>query len=153
MSRWEDKVHIQNMRAFCFKLLWGRKKKNILKWEERIMSITYSLGVWFDVFIFDYIWCVQNELPGDAVVKKPPANAGDSGDLGSIPGLGRSPGEGNGNPLQYYCLGNPMDRGAWWVTVQWMAEELDLTEWLSKHAQCIQNTLVSYVPINTTWWV
>jgi len=38
------------------------------------------------------------------------------GDLGSIPGLGRSPGEGNSNPLQYSCLGNPMDRGAWWAT-------------------------------------
>ena len=38
-------------------------------------------------------------------------------DLGSIPGLGRSPGEGNDNPLQYYCLENPMDRGAWWATV------------------------------------
>ena len=38
-------------------------------------------------------------------------------DLGSIPGLGRSPGEGNGNPLQYSCLGNPMDRGAWWAAV------------------------------------
>jgi len=40
-------------------------------------------------------------------------------DAGSIPGSGRSPGEGNGNPLQYSCLGNPMDRGAWWATVHW----------------------------------
>ena len=40
-----------------------------------------------------------------------------AGDLGSIPGLGRSPGVGNGNPLQYSCLGYPMDRGAWWITV------------------------------------
>ena len=48
-------------------------------------------------------------FPGDSVVKNPPANAGD---MGSIPGLGRSPKEGNGNPLQYSCLGNPMDRGA-----------------------------------------
>ena len=40
-----------------------------------------------------------------------------AGDLGSIPGLGRSPGEGNANPLQYSCLENPMDRGAWWATV------------------------------------
>ena len=40
-----------------------------------------------------------------------------SGDPGLIPGLGKSPGEGNGSPLQYYCLGNPMDRGAWWATV------------------------------------
>ena len=46
--------------------------------------------------------------PGCSVVKNPPANAGDAG---SIPGSGRSPGEGNGNPLQYPCLGNPMDRG------------------------------------------
>jgi len=44
-------------------------------------------------------------------------NAGDIRDVGSIPGLGRSPGERNGNPLQYSCLENPMDRGAWWATV------------------------------------
>ena len=49
-------------------------------------------------------------------------NAGDTGDLSSIPGLGRSPGEGNGNPLQYSCLGNAMDRGAWWATVHGMAK-------------------------------
>ena len=52
------------------------------------------------------------------MVKNPPANAGD---LGSLPGLGRSPGEGNGNPLQYSCLENPKDRGAWWATVHWVA--------------------------------
>ena len=46
------------------------------------------------------------------VIKNPPANAGDSRDVGSIPDGGRSPGEGNGNPLQYSCLENPMDRGA-----------------------------------------
>ena len=45
------------------------------------------------------------------------ASACNIGDLGSIPGLGRSPGEGNGNPLQYSCLENPIDRGAWWATV------------------------------------
>ena len=44
------------------------------------------------------------------------------GDLGLMPGLGRSPGEGHGNPLQYFCLENPMDRGAWWATVQGMAK-------------------------------
>ena len=52
------------------------------------------------------------------VVKNLPADAGDTRDVGSIPGSGRSPGGGNGNPLQYSCLGNPMDRGAWWATVQ-----------------------------------
>ena len=53
-------------------------------------------------------------FPGDSLVKNLPANAGD---MGSIPGSGRSPGEGNGNPLQYSCLENSMDRGAWWATV------------------------------------
>ena len=47
------------------------------------------------------------------MVKNPPAYAGDAGDMGSIPGSGRFPGEGNGNPLQYSCLENPVDRGAW----------------------------------------
>ena len=55
--------------------------------------------------------------PGGAVVKNPPANVGDIRDTSSIPGRGRSPGGGNGNPLQYSCLGNPMDTGAWWATV------------------------------------
>ena len=54
------------------------------------------------------------DFPGDSEVKNLPVNAGDSG---SIPGLGRSPGEGNGNPLQYSCWENCMDRGAWWATV------------------------------------
>ena len=52
-------------------------------------------------------------FPHGSVVKNPPSNTGDSGDLGSIPGSGRSPGGGNGNPLQYSCLENPMDREAW----------------------------------------
>ena len=51
------------------------------------------------------------------VVKNLPANAGDTRDMSLIPGLGRSPEGGNGNPLQYSCLENPMDRGAWWPTV------------------------------------
>ena len=51
------------------------------------------------------------------MLKNPPANAGDARDKSSIPGSGRSPGEGNGNPLQYSCLGNPMDRGACWAAV------------------------------------
>ena len=53
----------------------------------------------------------------ELVVKNLAANAGDIRDVGLIPGLGRSPGEGYGNPLQYSCLENPMDRGAWWAIV------------------------------------
>ena len=54
------------------------------------------------------------DFPGGSVVKNPPAKAGD---MGSIPGSGRSLGEGNGNPLQHSCLENSKDRGAWWATV------------------------------------
>ena len=61
-------------------------------------------------------------FPGGSVVEKILANAGNAGDMGSIPGLGRSPGEGNGNPLQYSGLENPMDRGAWWAIVRGVAK-------------------------------
>ena len=63
-------------------------------------------------------------VSGDSVVRNPPANAGDAD---SIPGSGRSPREGNGNPLQYSCLGNPIDRGAWWAAVHGVTEELETT--------------------------
>ena len=56
------------------------------------------------------------------MVKNPPTSTGDKGDTGSIPGSGRSPGRGNGNPLQYSHLENPTDRGAWWTKVQGVAE-------------------------------
>ena len=61
------------------------------------------------------------------MVKNLPSNAGDRRDTGSIPGLGRSPGEGNDNPLQCSCLKNPMDRETWWAS-PWGCRELDMTE-------------------------
>ena len=70
--------------------------------------------------IFNIVPCAYiGGFPGGSEVKVSACNAGD---LGSIPGLGRSPGEGNGNPLQYSCLENPMDRGAWWATVHGVAK-------------------------------
>ena len=65
---------------------------------------------------------------GGPEVKNPPANAEDTGDVHSISGSGRSPGEGNGNPLQYSCLENPRDRGAWRATIHEGRKELDMTE-------------------------
>ena len=56
------------------------------------------------------------------MIKNPLASAGDIRDSDSIPGSGRSPGEGHGNPLQYSCLGNPMDKEAWWATVHGVAK-------------------------------
>ena len=67
-------------------------------------------------------------FPGGSDGKEPSCNAGDRG---SISGWGRPPGEGNGNPIQYSCLENPMDRGAWWVTVHGVAKESDTTKWLA----------------------
>ena len=67
--------------------------------------------------------CCWRGFPGGLVIKNLPASAGDAG---SIPGSGRSPGEGNDNPLQYSCLGNPMDRGVCRATVHGVAES-----WLS----------------------
>ena len=63
-------------------------------------------------------------FPGGSVIKNPPANARD---VGLILGSGRSPGEGNGHTLQYSCLGNPMDRGAWRATAPEVAKESDTT--------------------------
>ena len=60
-----------------------------------------------------------------------------AGDPGSIPGSGRSPGEGNGNPLQYSCLENPMDRGAWWATLHGVTRSRTQLKRLSRHARCL----------------
>ena len=73
------------------------------------------------------------------MVKNLSANAGDTG---STPDLGRSPGGGNGNPIQYSCLGNPMDRGSWRDTVHGVTKESDTTEQLSTGDMCIN---ISYL--------
>ena len=78
-------------------------------------------------------------------VNNPPANAGDIKDVGSIPGSGRFPGGGHGNPLQYSCLVNPMDRGAWWATVHRVAKSWTWLKRLTMHAYF-------YVFINMWIW-
>ena len=92
--------------------------------------------------------------------RNPPASAGDPG---SIPGSGGSSGEGHGHPLQYCCLENPTDRGAWWATVYGSAKELDTTEWWNHHHSSFllfsltvscRDTLINYMPVIcvfTTW--
>ena len=84
------------------------------------------------------------------VVKNPPANAGDIRDSGSMPGSGRSPGEGNGNPLQYTCLENSMDRGAWQAIVHEVANSQTQ---LTLHFICVQlctipRTVVRQTPLS-----
>ena len=78
------------------------------------------------------------------MVKKLPANAGDLRDMVSIPGSGRPPGEGNANPLQYSCLGNPMDRGAWRATVH-KVEKTGLKTGLKKLGTTMQEMEETWV--------
>ena len=77
---------------------------------------SYWIGRFTSAKLFERkeFYGINSCFSGGSEVKESAFNVGD---LGSIPGLGRSPGEGNGNPLQYSCLENPMDRGAWWATV------------------------------------
>ena len=87
------------------------------------------------------------------MVKNPPANAGDARDLGSTPGSGRSPGEGNGNPLQYSCLENPVDRGAWWAAVCGVAQSRTWLKRLSSSSQyfCLKNSMDRGASWATVW--
>ena len=82
-------------------------------------GVEMAVGNWFDWFC----------LPGGSDSKESACNVAD---LGLIPGSGRSPGEGNSKPLQYSCLENPTDGGAWWATVHGVAES-DTTKWLTLH--------------------
>ena len=75
------------------------------------------------------------------VVKNTPANAEEARDRGLIPGLARSPGGEHGNPLQYFCLENPMDRGAWWATVHRVAKSWTRLKQLSTHP-CREPTII-----------
>ena len=75
-------------------------------------------------------WASQVAL----VVKNPPANAGDIRDAGLILRLGRFPWRRHGNPLQYFCLGNPMDRGTWWGAVHRVSKSWTRLKWLRTHA-------------------
>ena len=86
------------------------------------------------MLIYTYMYISILGFPGGSVVKNLPANAGDTRHVGLIPGLGRSPGRGNGNPLQYSCLENPMDRGAWRAMVHSLTKSQTWLERLSTHA-------------------
>ena len=85
------------------------------------------------VSVYPVFWASQMVL----VVKNQPAKAGDVGDADLIPGSGRSPRGGHGNPLQCSCLENPMDRGAWRATVHRVTRNWTRLKWLSMHSLCI----------------
>ena len=94
-------------------------------------SLIYSLEIYWALL---FPWLVL-------VVKNLPANAGDERDEDLVPGSGRSPGGGHGNPLQSSGLGNPMDRGAWWAIVHRVAKSQTQLKWFSVHARCFLGTV------------
>ena len=105
-SCWEKKRMLSNMFPSPRKLrLVGEEDKQTLSLQDKVVNTKCGHG--------------KVSFLGSSLVKKPPANAGAGG---SIPGSGRSPGEGNGNPLQNFCFRNPTDRGAWQATVHGVAE-------------------------------
>ena len=108
--------------------------EKIPRWIPMTKLIRESLVLLY--LFFKYLFHIGVGFPGGSGVKKkkkknPPATAGDMGIL--ISGSGKSPGKGNGNPLQCSCLENPMNREAWWATVHWVAKEVYNTEWLNNN--------------------
>ena len=87
--------------------------------ERNICSVSFFTSQMFYIPVN-----IQQGFPGSSEVKNLPANLGD---VGLIPGLGKFPGKGNGKPFHYSCLGNFMDRGAWWATIHGVAKESDTT--------------------------
>ena len=81
--------------------------------------------------------CILRDSQVMLVLKNPPVNAGDIRNIGLIPGSGRSPGEGRGNALQYSCLQNPMDRGAWRTTAHRVAKSWTQLKQHSTYTQCV----------------
>ena len=89
-------------------------------------------------------------FPDDSVSKESACSAGDKGDVGSIPGSGRSPGGRNGNPLQNSCLENPMDGGAWWATVHRVTMRCTRLKKLSTHAHILSQHFCSPLDVFET---
>ena len=92
----------------------------IQSYKSQTQVLSLKLNIWI---LFKQLVISVLGFPCGSVVKTLSATVGD---MGLIPGSGRSPGEGNGNPLQYSCLGNPMDRGAWWATDHGVAKSWTL---------------------------
>ena len=102
--------------------------------RPRKMTLWFSApGFWWAQISICVCMNVKWASQGARVVKNPSAKAGDIREVGSMLGWGRSPGEGNGNPLQYSCLENPMERGACWATVHGVTQSQTRLKWLSMH--------------------
>ena len=107
------------------------------KWQYTVPSFLHYTWSGIVLYYFAAWYMDHRAFQVALVVKNLPANAGDIRDMGSIPGSGRSPGGGHGNPLQYSCRQNHMDRGAWWATVHSVTKSQTWLKWLSKYIRII----------------
>ena len=116
-------------------IFWGWIQQNLwkIKCESCKKNQRWSQDFWPGCAYFVCCYILGSSQVA-LVVKNAPANAGNLGDIGSVPSLRRSYGEGNGNPLQYSCLKNPMNRGAWRAMVHRVAKNQTWLKWLRMHA-------------------
>ena len=123
----KDGFHVKNV------FWWGEGERNHKIFAKDLAGNADSRNMLFlsVILIWKITSVVDNGLPGGAVIKNPPADGGEAGDLGSLPGLGRCPRVGNGLPLQYSCLEIFMDRGAWSAIVHRVAKSQ--TDWAGMH--------------------
>ena len=122
-------VNISSKRVNNFYLVFRIVSVSAVSWKQSAQNNPYAKETYFGMVNSPPLYLQTSQVM--LVVKNPPANAGDTRDVGSIPGSGRSPGVGNGNPLQYSCLENPVHRGAWQAMVQGVTKSWT---WLSTHA-------------------
>ena len=123
------KRHPFSLKTFIHHVIVRIKKQVYGKFPSLLERWRIQLGQ-----IEDSAWITQLLISQVAlVVKNLPANAGDTRHMDLTLGLGRSPGERHGNPLQHSCLGNPVDRGSWWATVHGVARSQTRLKWLNMH--------------------
>ena len=106
--------YIRILFANCASIKLKQRRRESEKTKQKIQFVQWMITHLYPLLDF----------PIGSSIKESTCNAADPGDLGSIPGSRRSPGGGNGNPLQFSCLGNLMDRGAWWATVHGVKKEI-----------------------------
>ena len=138
-----EKEMATHLRLLAWRIPWTEKPGRLQSmgsqesWLNKAQTQPGIVQLWHD-------WVANsNSLSSQQapVVKSLPASAGDIRDLGSIPGSGGYPGEGNDDPLQYSCLENPMDRAAWWATVHGVAK-----------SQIRLKQLNTHTPLTQTWY-
>ena len=133
------------------RLLWVSGSQHFL--SQSIHNLVLCVLLFKDILFNKYCWVIGASQE-DLVVENLAFSSGDIRNVGSVPGSGRYSGGGNGNPLQYLCLENSMDRGAWWATIPGVTKSRTLLKQLSSHAHTLSHCLWTHTNSNTNLnWV